>query len=373
MVNLLNADFVEKNEILDLELNTLIQKGFIEVFSEKGVENYKNKVNSDLKKRFDPESHLEKSKENLLELRSIDVMDSDTSVINKAFFRLTEKGQEFFKGKYVSNPQNRKLGRVGQQYGGEKEIFTTPRIVPKENVDENKEIGGIDTISMEEWKKIPKDYKSVIDGQRHRLKMVSGGTTLAPVNVESKKSPITEPKKEGKPKISIPEQEKAAYEFGRKSAKSGISGTPETDVNLMNMIENNKGSESKSVLDKWAGGWMDEMGIKRPGTESKKEMKVSPDPNRDWEIAKTIQQQIGGKALYMLGAKSLYPVNNGLFFKIGRNSESVSGIRITLTSADTYDVEYLSKMGNVKSEEKGLYAEMLNRSIEYNTGMNTSL
>jgi len=93
-------------------------------------------------------------------------------------------------------------------------------------------------------------------------------------------------------------------------------------------------------------------------------------------IAKTIASQIGNKAFFMIGAKNLLAHDNALSFKIGRNSKSVNYVKVTLNSADLYDVEFgwVNKNGyKVRSTEEGIYFDMLRGAIERNTGMYTSL
>jgi len=93
-------------------------------------------------------------------------------------------------------------------------------------------------------------------------------------------------------------------------------------------------------------------------------------------VSKEIVRQIGNKALYMIGAKKLVGSNDGLQFRIGRNSKGVNVVRITLTSMDLYDVEYLSVRGTsvkTKSKDEGIYNDMLLKSIEKHTGLATSL
>lgn len=93
-------------------------------------------------------------------------------------------------------------------------------------------------------------------------------------------------------------------------------------------------------------------------------------------IAQTISKQIGGSALYMIGAKNLVAHEDGLGFRIGRNSKSVNYVKITLTPADLYDIEFGYIRGTsykVRSSESGLYFDMLRDSIERNTGLYTSL
>lgn len=93
-------------------------------------------------------------------------------------------------------------------------------------------------------------------------------------------------------------------------------------------------------------------------------------------IANTIKEQIGHRALYMIGAKNLLDHGDALSFKIGRNSKSVNYIKITLTPADLYDITFswVTKNGEkVRSSEDGIYFDMLKGAIERNTGMYTSL
>ena len=98
---------------------------------------------------------------------------------------------------------------------------------------------------------------------------------------------------------------------------------------------------------------------------------------READIAR---DQIGHKALYMIGAKDFVfgksGGKNSLVFKIMRNSKGVSHIRITLTSLDLYDMEFLAiRAGKirVKSKEKGVYGDQLGVMIKKNTGLNVRL
>lgn len=93
-------------------------------------------------------------------------------------------------------------------------------------------------------------------------------------------------------------------------------------------------------------------------------------------VAQIIQQQLGGKALYMLGAKNLLAGRDYLSFRIGRNSKGVNYIKITLNDKDLYDVEFGSIRGTkytVKKEVKDVYVGELHEIIERYTGMYTSL
>lgn len=96
--------------------------------------------------------------------------------------------------------------------------------------------------------------------------------------------------------------------------------------------------------------------------------------------ARAIQQQIGGRALFMIGAKQLSGgADNGkpyLAFKIGRNAKGVNFVKIVLEPSDTYTMEFIKTRGmsyKVVQTFTDVYAEDLNRMIELGTGMVTSL
>ena len=92
-----------------------------------------------------------------------------------------------------------------------------------------------------------------------------------------------------------------------------------------------------------------------------------------------ILQQLGGKKfIAMTGAKNLGTSGNkkNLSFSIGRNSKSITHVKITLTSADLYDVEFINARGakiKVVKKVKGVYADMLQKIFTKYTGMRTSL
>lgn len=104
--------------------------------------------------------------------------------------------------------------------------------------------------------------------------------------------------------------------------------------------------------------------------------------NRNVEIANEIIRQMGGnKLVAMTGAKNFGAIENGVQFKIGKNSKRVNTVKITLNAMDTYDVEYswfakkrgtFEYVNTVKASENGIYNDMLKESFERNTGMYTS-
>lgn len=93
------------------------------------------------------------------------------------------------------------------------------------------------------------------------------------------------------------------------------------------------------------------------------------------EIANTIKEQLGHKALFMLGAHNLIGSDKALSFKI-KGARKVSHIRITYNSLDLYDMEFLKyknyDLQTVKAYNN-VYAEDLHRLIRETTGLNTNL
>ena len=97
--------------------------------------------------------------------------------------------------------------------------------------------------------------------------------------------------------------------------------------------------------------------------------------------ADIIVQQLGrpGRALNMLGAKSLLAIEDGkgLQFRIGRNPKGVSSIGIVLDEAsDTYTVAFWRIRGldiTKLSEHEGIHADRLHDLLESETGLRTRL
>jgi len=97
--------------------------------------------------------------------------------------------------------------------------------------------------------------------------------------------------------------------------------------------------------------------------------------NEAMQIAQTIQEQLTGKTLYMLGAKNLAATGKGLSFRV-RGSKKVNYIHIELNEMDLYDVTF-GKIAKHSMKEvnkvEGAYVDMLHELIEENTGLYTSL
>jgi hypothetical protein len=99
------------------------------------------------------------------------------------------------------------------------------------------------------------------------------------------------------------------------------------------------------------------------------------------EKAKTILNQIGHKVLYMIGAKNILRIENGIQFKIMRNSKGVNMIKIVYNAGkDLYTMSFLNIRKKqfefiVKtiSEFDEVYFDQMNDLIETETGLYTSL
>lgn len=98
------------------------------------------------------------------------------------------------------------------------------------------------------------------------------------------------------------------------------------------------------------------------------------------EIAKTILTQLGGnKFIAMTGAKNFVGGERDLTFKLpGKNfaKNDINYVKITLTPADTYDVEYFKTRGlTIKTITKteGIYFDQLCKDFETETGLRTRL
>jgi hypothetical protein len=102
------------------------------------------------------------------------------------------------------------------------------------------------------------------------------------------------------------------------------------------------------------------------------------------QIAQTIKEQIGNRALVMIGAKDLLAGDNYLSLHVGRNPRGATHIRVALEPDDTYTVESLrwrhkringipELTKTVIASTSDVYAEQLCQAIEAVTGLYTSL
>lgn len=100
--------------------------------------------------------------------------------------------------------------------------------------------------------------------------------------------------------------------------------------------------------------------------------------NNTLQVAKTIGEQLGGlnRVIAMTGAKNFVGGENSLQFKLPRGMTKVSCVRIVLTPADTYTVEFYKGYGLNLAQWRvveDVYADALKRTVEENTGLKLSL
>ena len=100
------------------------------------------------------------------------------------------------------------------------------------------------------------------------------------------------------------------------------------------------------------------------------------DKERAQEIAFIIQNQIGSKALFMMGTKAVYQLaNGGIKFDI-KGTKKYRQIKIELNALDLYDVTFLQWRGTgkiTKDVHLNVYAEDLHLKIEQETGLYLTL
>ena len=94
-------------------------------------------------------------------------------------------------------------------------------------------------------------------------------------------------------------------------------------------------------------------------------------------VAQTILNQLGGRHFaLMTGSKNFVAGKDSLTFRVGRNPKGVNLVKITLTPADMYDVEFIKARGvNIKvaSKAEEIYAEELKEAFFDGTGLYASL
>lgn len=90
-------------------------------------------------------------------------------------------------------------------------------------------------------------------------------------------------------------------------------------------------------------------------------------------VAQIILSQLGGgRFVAMTGARNFLGREDGLSFKIGRNAGRISHVRVTLTPADDYTVEFLRVHGStIKTVSKcdGIYCDNLAEVVSDATGL----
>ena len=98
----------------------------------------------------------------------------------------------------------------------------------------------------------------------------------------------------------------------------------------------------------------------------------------EWKAEEVLKQLGGNRFIAMTGAKNFVKNDKerSIVFKIPRAKSSITHVKITLTSMDVYNVEFISVRGtNMKTVKlvKGIYNDQLQSIFTQYTGLNTSL
>jgi hypothetical protein len=95
------------------------------------------------------------------------------------------------------------------------------------------------------------------------------------------------------------------------------------------------------------------------------------------EVANTILAQLGGRRfITMTGSSNFTGRADGLSFKVGRGPKGITHVRITLTPADDYTVEFLKVRGSkvtTAHTAEGIYCDQLEEVFTDNTGLFTRI
>lgn len=92
------------------------------------------------------------------------------------------------------------------------------------------------------------------------------------------------------------------------------------------------------------------------------------------QVAQTILEQLGGnRFVVMTGATNFVGRPDGLSFKVGANGKGVTHVRVTLTPADVYTVEFFAIRGTrpikTLAIAEGVYADKLGETFAAKTGL----
>ena len=93
-------------------------------------------------------------------------------------------------------------------------------------------------------------------------------------------------------------------------------------------------------------------------------------------IAQTIAQQLGHKALFMIGAKNLMAGKDYLQMRLGRNTSGWNALKIVLNGLDLYDMTFYTIRKLTVTKKKvvdNIYCDQMRDIIESETGLRTSL
>jgi hypothetical protein len=93
----------------------------------------------------------------------------------------------------------------------------------------------------------------------------------------------------------------------------------------------------------------------------------------DLTVPKTILAQLGGESFVMTsGASGVIGSTDSLTFKLGRNPQRVTHVRVTLTRDGLYDMTFFT-IGKGPQSHDGIHREMLQEVFGANTGLYRAL
>jgi hypothetical protein len=95
----------------------------------------------------------------------------------------------------------------------------------------------------------------------------------------------------------------------------------------------------------------------------------------DLTVSKIILEQLGGRRFaVMTGAHNFIGGESSLTMTLklgGFNTKAVRYVRVTLTPADVYRVEFIGRNGKVKHTAEDIYCDMLQDCFLQHTGLMT--
>lgn len=105
---------------------------------------------------------------------------------------------------------------------------------------------------------------------------------------------------------------------------------------------------------------------------------ITAESLNEWKAEDVLRQLGGRKFMVMTGAKGFVrdDKQRQIMFKIPKAKSGINYIRITLTSMDLYDIEFMSFRGTklkTVATERGVYNDQLQSIFTKHTGLNTSL
>lgn len=215
--------FTNKNEITRKDFDELVKVGNLEVYTQDSLQRYVESVASMIEKgeeggelTTEEKDNIEIAKAEIGNLQKVIVVDTFGGQIVKVPLYIQEPMIDIEKGVYHDNPLNRKLGRVGKQWGGKMEegkekpihldknhkdynspesakkrqqegydAYVTKKEKPAENKDEDSK-SGYDTYTDDEKKIVKQAIKNIerIKGKEHSISIPELNNEIDKINKE---------------------------------------------------------------------------------------------------------------------------------------------------------------------------------------------